>query len=124
MALFPRKKKENTRRQYRVRVHEEIQVRPKLGDDYPDADLMDVTARGAGLLVPLEDSERYEEGKLIDLTFTLEGRPRPVRAKAMIMHVEEIDSQHGARAKVGVEFQEPIVDGSCDPDRRVGEHGR
>ncbi len=104
MALFPRKKKNDTRRQYRVRVHEEIQVRPKFGDHYPDAELMDVSARGAGLLIQPEDAELFEEGKPVDLTFTMMGRPRPVRARAEIKHVEEIDSQLGVRVKVGTEF--------------------
>lgn len=104
MIFFSRKKKGERRQQYRVRVHEDLSVTPRFGEEYPKADLVDTSSRGAGLMVPAEEVERYQEGRTIELRFALSGHPRPVRTDATVRRVESVETAEGEVWLIGLEF--------------------
>ena len=105
MALFPRKPSDK-RKQYRVRVDQDLSVSILLGDEWRQVPLLDATSRGAGVLLDLELAKRFERGLGVRLRFALRGRGRSVQANGVVRNNEDVESQFGIGVRLGIEFLE------------------
>ena len=94
----------NRRRQYRVTAEFDRLVRIELVGPkvrVPDVRMLDLSASGAGLVLPASTHGVLSGGDRIELRLLSEALSAPVRMFAMICHLDEA----GREPKVGIEFE-------------------